>query len=243
MGSISRSEKNSSAAQAATGDGSPAFVSLRWRRGHRLPLAQLESDVVLVLESGCLTCDAVLPGSRRQILLVLYPGDMLCQSFAPPLTDLRLTATTAVVLKRLRADFTCASEDLLRQMLAAATDLTARTCLSTVVRGRLDAQERLATLLAELALRLGHPAPGGYTFEVPLSRTDMADYLALNADSLSRIMSRFRSSGLISTPRRNRVIAKSLDALLAATPLGPALARMVSPPLGKPDASPALAPR
>jgi hypothetical protein len=176
------------------------------------------------------TCDAVLPGARRQILLVLYPGDVFCHGFAPPLPDLRLTAATPVFLKRIRFEASSSeksSDDLRRRKLAAATDLVARTCLSAA-RGRLTAEERLATLLADMALHLGHPAPGGYTFEVPLSRTDMADYLALNADSLSRIMSRFRAGGLIATPRRNLAIAKSLDALLAATPLGTALSRQIS---------------
>jgi len=184
-----------------------------------------------LIESGCVTCDAIFPGPRRQILMVLYPGDMFCRSFAPPLPDLQLTATTNVSLKRLRSELLeneRAADDLRRRKLAAATELVARTCLLAAARGRLTAEERLATLLAEMALHLGRPAPGGHTFEVPLSRTDMADYLALNADSLSRIMSRFRASGLISTPKRNLAIARKLDALLAATPLGSALSGMIS---------------
>lgn len=231
MGTRGGSDSQRSGDQAAGTTGTDGFISLKWRRGHRLQLSQLDSDVLLVLESGCVTCDALLPGARRQILLVLYPGDLFAQSFAPPLPELRLTAATAVTLKRWRthhASGEAMSGDLARRKLAAASDLMARTCLSTAARGRLTAEERLATLLAEMALHLGSPAPGGYTFEVPLSRTDMADYLALNADSLSRIMSRFRASGLISTPKRNRAIVRSLDALLEATPLGGALSRMIS---------------
>lgn len=226
-----RSEGQGSAVPLSRTAGPETVVSLKWRRGHRLPLEQLDDDVLLLIESGCLTCETMLPGSRRQILLVLYPGDMFCQSFAPPLPDLHLTASTNVSLKRFRVDVCSndrAGEELRRRKLAAATELTARTCLLAAARGRLSAEERLATLLSEIALHTGHPAAGGHTFEVPLSRTDMADYLALNADSLSRIMSRFRASGLISTPRRNLAIAKNLDALLAATPLGTALSRMIS---------------
>jgi CRP/FNR family transcriptional regulator len=88
-----------------------------------------------------------------------------------------------------------------------------------VAVGQFDCQQRVATYLMELAMRTGARAPsGGLAFEMPLSRTDMADYLGLNADTLSRTMSRLRASGLVSHPERHRAVIRDLDALAALTP-------------------------
>ena len=90
--------------------------------------------------------------------------------------------------------------------------------------GRLDCQQRVATFLTELALRTGmRTACGGIDFAMPLSRTDMADYLGLNADTLSRTISRLRASGLVSHPERRRVLVHDLEALAALTPAAPSL--------------------
>ncbi len=90
--------------------------------------------------------------------------------------------------------------------------------------GRFDCQQRVATFLLELALRIGVAAPcGGIEFEMPLSRTDMADYLGLNADTLSRTMSRMRASGLLSHPDRRRALIRDLAALAARTPAAQSL--------------------
>jgi CRP/FNR family transcriptional regulator len=58
---------------------------------------------------------------------------------------------------------------------------------------------------------------------MPLSRTDMADYLGLNADTLSRTMSRLRASGLISHPERHRAVVRDFAALAALSPAAPSL--------------------
>jgi hypothetical protein len=56
----------------------------------------------------------------------------------------------------------------------------------TAIVGGLSGEDRVVSFLIELTLRLGTPAAAGITFTVPLSHTEIADYLALNADTLSR---------------------------------------------------------
>ena len=101
---------------------------------------------------------------------------------------------------------------------------TARAAIHTAAVGRFDCRQRVATFLLELALRTGVRAPcGGLDFEIPLNRTDIADYLGLNADTLSRTMSRLRASGLLSHPERNRGLVRDVAALAALTPAARAL--------------------
>src|SRR5262249_12968028 len=113
-------------------------------------------------------------------------------------------------------------------VVAAAARLLARTYLYATAMGRLSAEERLATLLCDIALDLGRPAAGGHAFAMPLARRDRAGHLALNSASVSGLMTRLKSRGLLSMPTRSRAIAKDLEALIAITPFGGALREMAA---------------
>ena len=65
------------------------------------------------------------------------------------------------------------------------------------------APERIATFLLDLAERLGSDA-----FDLPMSRIDVADYLGLTLETVSRTLTGFARQGLIRMPiaRRNVVL-------------------------------------
>ena len=88
--------------------------------------------------------------------------------------------------------------------------------------------DMLASLLLEQALVVGQPTPGGCTFDMPLSRIDMADYLALNPDTLSRHIARLKTLGVLTTPTRAKAIISDLAALHAMTPIADALTALHS---------------
>lgn len=207
--------------------GSEDRTKLQFKRGHRMAMANISDDHFFVVESGCLICEVELRSGPRHVMLVLYPGDVFCRRFVAPLEDVRLAATmpSQVVRSSIagKAASVRAMENLDAVIADAASRLLARSSLYATAMGRLSADERLTTLLADIALHLGKPAAGGFTFELPLSRRDMADHLALNPDSLSRVMSRLKVGGLLTMPTRTRAITRSLDALLALTPFGETL--------------------
>ena len=57
-----------------------------------------------------------------------------------------------------------------------------------------------------------------------LLATDVADYLALNADTLSRIMSSLRQRGLLVQSSRGRILVPVWEGLRALTPIAGAIA-------------------
>ena len=199
----------------------PGGVQLPLRRDRRIQLGRAEPDAVYFVESGCLTLDARLGDGRRQVLLTLFPGDAIAQSFVPPLADVGITAAMVSHLVRHHLDDLgkVQARPSLVEFHAALPRLLTRSALHTMIIGRLSGEERLATLLIDLALHLGRETPGGVAFELPLSRADMADYLALNPDTLSRLMSRFRSRNLLTMPTRRQAIARDFAALKAVSPL------------------------
>ena len=223
---------NSASSSAKTPPDSREPARLSLRRRQRIPLGDRSTATYLV-EGGCLTVDAMLSGSRRQVLLILYPGDTISGTTTPAVPGVGLTAVAPSILRRLQGDGSPGSELAAN---GALSRMMARSMLHAAAIGRLTSEERFSALLLEMAHHLGQPTPGGCTFEMPLSRADMADYLALNPDTLSRLVSRLRARDILHMPSRRRVIVQDMQALSDLCPIARALASSrasaVSPPAG-----------
>src|SRR5581483_3699779 len=63
--------------------------------------------------------------------------------------------------------------------------------------GRRSASERLASFLIDLADRLDGPGPGRAEFDLPMSRQDIADYLGLTIETVSRTLTQLQADGLV----------------------------------------------
>jgi len=204
-------------------------ATIRTRRGQNVALALDGGEAAFIVHSGVLTVSVTMPGTSRQVVAILFPGDVLHSGVVPREADGTLTPANAGELWRLRwsifaellaKDAAIASfyhEAIDRQMTCRAIHVAAI--------GQFDCRQRVATFLFELALRTGTPSPsgGGVVFDLPLSRIDVADYLGLNADTLSRTMSRLRSSGVLDHSERNRAVVRDLRALAALSPASRAL--------------------
>ena len=70
--------------------------------------------------------------------------------------------------------------------------------------GRKSADERLASFLIDLAARQETTY-----LQLPMSRQDIADYLGLTIETVSRLFTRFKRSGLIDLPDRHSVTLKN----------------------------------
>lgn len=146
---------------------------------------------------------------------------MLRSGFVPREAEGSLTPVSAGELWRLR--WSVFAERLAKDPAIASfyheaiNRQMARRAIHIAAIGQFDCQQKVATFLLELALRTGTPSPGGsgVVFDMPLSRTEIADYLGLNADTLSRTMSRLRSSGVLNHTKRNRAVLRDFRALAA----------------------------
>lgn len=201
------------------------------RRKQRLVLGDQPQGSIFMVQSGCLTVHCMLAGSRRQIVHILYAGDVFALDAVPYGLGMGMTAVAPSRILRGRGAGGAMVASIGEQtvdLAAAAARLSVRSSLLALMIGRCTGEESLATVLIEMAVLLGRPVPGGYTFELPLRRDDLADYLALNRDTLSRLLSRLRARDIISMPKRGWLIIKNFDALAAMTPLAEA-ARSLTP--------------
>jgi CRP-like cAMP-binding protein len=75
--------------------------------------------------------------------------------------------------------------------------------------GRKTAEEKLATFLLEMLDR----APGADAFDLAMSRTDIADYLGLTIETVSRTFSILKRNNIIMLPSAQHVVILDRNAL------------------------------
>lgn len=90
-----------------------------------------------------------------------------------------------------------------------------------VLLGRKSAEEKIATFFVMLAERdrtagcQERSEAGSITFKLPMSRADMADYLGLTIETVSRQVTRFKTGGLIRMLSGRDVLVPDLARLKA----------------------------
>jgi CRP/FNR family transcriptional regulator len=157
----------------------------------------------------------LLPDGRRQITGFATTGHFLglavssTYSFsAEAVEPMRVCRFSRSKLKALLDDFPAVEKRLLD---VAANELVAAQ-EQMLLLGRKTARERLASfLIARTALPshcLGHDPGMSETVLLPMTRNDIADYLGLTIETVSRTLSKLKSDGLIDIPSANQVVLR-----------------------------------
>jgi CRP/FNR family transcriptional regulator len=83
--------------------------------------------------------------------------------------------------------------------------------VSRLLLGRKSATEKVASFLMLMAERQG--CEDGDAVEVPMTRADIADYLGLTIETVSRTLSRLKQEGLIAIPTPTHITLCDRDSL------------------------------
>jgi CRP/FNR family transcriptional regulator len=194
----------------------------RYRPGSVIVASGERPDWYANIISGVVKLTLALSDGRQQIVGLLFPSDFLGRPFrdgAP------YTAEAATVVEM--CCFGCRHfEQLIEEQPAARRLFIARTLDSVdaardwmMLLGCKSAEERVATLLLLIARRqrAGRCDPCAQrlplTIDLPLSRTDMAEYLGLRIETVSRQLRKLSAAGVIETSSRRLVTVRDLAAL------------------------------
>ena len=85
--------------------------------------------------------------------------------------------------------------------------------------GAQDREEKVASLILLMAQRLGSRNNGAAAerpvsrFDLPLSRTEIAEYLGLRIETISRQLGRLRAAGVIDTEGGRRLAVRDMGKL------------------------------
>lgn len=171
---------------------------------------------VYTLTSGMLRLYSSLPDGRRQISGFLLPGDYLGLAdddvhtrTAEAVADARLCAFPVRDMNNLVKMYPRLSErlhNMTRAALRHAQD-------SQMILGRLTPVERLASFLLVLARRAREHKQPDNPVLLPMPRADIADYLGLTVETVSRSFTKLRQDGLIRLPDAHTAIVVNREAL------------------------------
>jgi len=150
--------------------------------------------------SGAVRLCKQLPDGRRHVANFYAAGDLI----APEASGQAGFTAEAIVDSVICQYSRTAVDRLVRtnphiasQLLLLAYDRLASAQSQMVVLGRKTADERIATFLAEHAARLPNHKR---LMKMPMSRADVADYLGLTVETVSRVLSKLRRDKVIELP-------------------------------------------
>jgi CRP/FNR family transcriptional regulator len=150
----------------------------------------------------------LLPDGRRQVTGFLFPGDFLGIALndtyaysAEAIEPLQLCRFPRKKLEALLVELPRLERRLLGETaheLAAAQD-------QMLLLGRKTAKERVASFLVSLSERAVKRRRPSSPLQIPMSRMDIADYLGLTTETVSRILTQLRQAKLIATESRGSI--------------------------------------
>lgn len=162
-----------------------------------------------------------LPDGRRQITGFAGPGHFLGFTgtaknifSAETIEATKLCRFSRASLNEMFAEFPA----LERKLLDMAMHELVLVQQQMLLLGRKTAAERVASFLLAWAERLENCAPGrlpvsGTVLNLPLMRTDLADYLGITIETVSRTLSQLKRDGLIELPTIHDIVLLKPQAL------------------------------
>ncbi|MGC3938865.1 transcriptional regulator FnrL [Roseobacter sp. EG26] len=189
--------------------------------GQHVMWAGDQMDFVASVVSGVASLTQTMEDGRTQMVGLLLPSDFVGRP-GRNIATYTVTATSDLLM-------CCFRRKPFEQMIDSTPHVAHRLLEMTLdeldaarewmlVLGRKTAREKIASLLSIIARRdaaLGTANPGkALTFELPLTREAMADYLGLTLETVSRQMSALKRDQIITLSGKRRITVPDMDKLL-----------------------------
>lgn len=198
----------------------PSVAPYAFSTGDRLAPEDLPHHIMAFVALGAIRTEWILDNGRRQVLGFYFKGDALGGSCRYP--GVRPIAVTSGILHLIK------EKDLYRcqkwrpdsagwQHSTTAESLDRQVAL-VMLLGQFTATEKIATFLYELSERIGIPRGDNIAVDLNMKRDDIADYLGLNTETVSRQLGRMRASGLLDLPKPGKLIIRDREKLRALSP-------------------------
>jgi CRP/FNR family transcriptional regulator, nitrogen fixation regulation protein len=184
--------------------------SIRCRRGQEIYRQNSAAVHWYRLTSGTARRFAVRVDGRRQIVDLLVPGDIFgfgVRSRHRFTVEAVTEGTVVACYPRARLDALAGSDPhVARELHEAMCEAMSRLQSQIMILGRTTAQQKVGAFLLNLAERLAESPVD--VVVLPISRYDIADFLALSVETVSRSLTRLKRRGAITLdgPRRIRIV-------------------------------------
>ncbi|PIV72813.1 MAG: transcriptional regulator [Rhodobacteraceae bacterium CG17_big_fil_post_rev_8_21_14_2_50_65_11] len=196
----------------------------RFEAGQAIVWAGDKMDFVASVVEGVAALTQTMEDGRRQMVGLLLPSDFLGRPNRESVTY-DVTATTEVTLCCFRRvpfqGLIEATPHLSQRLLEMTLDELDAAREWMLLLGRKTAREKIASFLFIIARRDASLKNFGglesLSFDLPLTREAMADYLGLTLETVSRQMSALRRDGVIELQGKRHILVPSVEALMDET--------------------------
>lgn len=174
-----------------------------------------EAEYVYKIVSGAVRTCKILSDGRRQINGFYLPGDLFGfeRGAAHRLTAEAIADTKVIMFRRRQLERLAISNvDVACQLWSMTAKSLQQAEAHMILLGRRTALERVAAFIMEMDARTG----GTGSVELPMSRRDIADYLGLTLETVSRSMSQLQNGRAmaLSGARRLMLDNRAMNAMV-----------------------------
>ena len=190
--------------------------TVRFDASHTIFSEGEAADALYNVTSGTVKLYKLLPDGRRQITGFLVTGDFLGLAVNESYAYTAETVTSSSVCRFPRRKIDALMDEfpkMQRRLFSMASNELAAAQDQMLLLGRKTAKEKICSfllMLSQRAARRGHKENPVY---VPMSRADIADYLGLTTETVSRTFTQLKTAGAISLQEGNKVLIADMDAI------------------------------
>jgi CRP/FNR family transcriptional regulator len=190
--------------------------TVRYESGHTLFGEGDAADALYNVTAGTVKLYKLLPDGRRQITGFLMTGDFLGLALnesyaysAETVTDTSLCRFPRRKMEALLDEF----PRMQRRLFSMASNELAAAQDQMLMLGRKSAREKICSFLLMLSQRAVRRGFKENPVTVPMSRADIADYLGLTTETVSRTFTQLKTERVITLLEGGKVRLNDMDAL------------------------------
>lgn len=183
--------------------------------GTHLFLEGDNAEKIYEVATGVVRLTRIMEDGRRQVIAFGYPGDTVgFPSNGHYHTDCdALVPTRLFVHRRSDLETSKGNAALHQRLLRAALQEISGMQDHFMMLGRKSSIEKLASFLLVLAQRVGESIGDFPQINLPMARADIADFLGLTTETVSRTFTQLRKSNIIAIDHVNTIIILKPTAL------------------------------
>ncbi|MFD1773683.1 Crp/Fnr family transcriptional regulator [Paenibacillus rhizophilus] len=192
----------------------------KYVKGQPLILEEQPSDTLFIIRRGHVKLSKMTPQGKEQILRILTAGEFFGELSIFGGGELSNFSAYALqdtdICKLTRADMETiitANPDISLRLLKAVTQRLAHTENLAQSLATKDPEIRIAHMILELSVKYGKLRDGSLDIQLPLSREEMANYVGVTRETISRKFARFEELKLIKLIGNKRMILKDPAAM------------------------------
>jgi CRP-like cAMP-binding protein len=165
---------------------------------------------------GVMCIYKLLPDGRRHVMSFGFSGDLIALSthgehkFSAEVIE---PLTVRCIPKAMLATAINDNPDFARKVIDAATSELAEARDQVLTVSRRSAIERIASFLMGISRRNAKQGEDASVLKLPMTRLDIADFLGLTLETVSRTISKLKKMRVIDLPHSSLVVVRDMEEL------------------------------